>query len=340
MEYSVIKGLQKEAERLAQKRPPLPTEISALKVRLKRFAQRHKECLGEMPAKKYPLQPVIEEKVIFDDSGVVQERVIYHSEELVKVPAHVYYHQEAKGKKPGVLLLQGWESLGKYSFPFFKIRLAQEGFLVILPDNRCSGERRRESNSEIEQLNIVPVALSLGKTFMGMNTYDNIRAIDYLVSRGDVDPERIAVVGLCWGGMQAYNLAALDRRVGCCVAINANSTYRALIRHHITYSYHTCLGTYIPNLLKYGDTTDIYALIAPRPLLIANNANDNWFPLEGYQEICRELEGVYHAFGKPENFKHLLSSNLHDIVGVYRKEAIAWLNKHLKKSEEGGRKDV
>lgn len=333
MEYSIIKSLEEEAKRLAGMRKPLPGNLPQLKKRLEEFEKKYQECLGDMPAVNYPLEPRIEQKVIFDDTEVVQERVVYHTEEFVQVLAHVYYHKDKKGKLPAVLLLQGW-NLSKWAFPFLKTRLAQEGYLVLLPDNRCSGERSRESGQS-EQLNVIPSASVLGKTFMGMNTNDNIRAIDYLLSRSEVDSKRISIVGLCWGGMQAYNLAAMDKRAKCVVCVNSNSTstYKALLTEYINYSRHTCLGTYIPNLMKYGDTVDIYALIAPRPLLLINNANDDWFPLSGYLQICEELERVYQVFGASERFKHLLSSNIHDIVGIYEKETIAWLNKHNRRDE-------
>lgn len=330
MDYSIIKSLEEEAKRLAGRRKPLPGNLPALKKQLQAFEKKYQECLGAMPAEKYPLKPRLEQKVLFDDTKVVQERVVYHTEEFAQVPAHVYYHKDKKGKLPGVLYIQGWEDQSKYTLPFFKTRLAQEGYLVLFPDNRCSGERKREF-CQTEQLNVIPAAGVLGKTFMGMNTYDNIRALDYLLSRPDVDKERISVVGLCWGGMQAYNLAARDKRVGCAVCVNSNSTYKALLTEFIYYSAHTCLGTYIPNLMKYGDTVDIYALIAPRPLLLMNNANDYWFPLNGYLQICTELERAYKAFGASARFGHLLSSNLHDIVGIYANKTVAWLNRHNQK---------
>jgi len=328
MKYSIIRSIQEEARRLSEKRQPLPDNLSQLKERLEEFKKRYKECLGDMPQEKYPLNPKIEQKFLLNDTSVIQEKVVYNTEEFVQVPAHVYYAKDRKGKMPGVLLLQGWD-FSKWSFPFLKTHLAREGYFVLFPDNRCSGERRREEG-EKEQLNVIPAASVLGKTFMGMNTYDNMRAIDYLLSREEVDNERIGVVGLCWGGMQAYNLSALDKRVKCVVCVNSNSTYRALLEEFISYSAHTCIGTYIPNLMKYGDTIDIYALIAPKPLLLMNNANDNWFPVSGYLEICKELEKVYKTFGVPQNFRHLISSNIHDITGIYEEETIKWLNKHLK----------
>jgi dienelactone hydrolase len=328
-EYSILKSLQEEAKRLIGKREPLPDDLLKLKKRLKNFKKNYLKCLGRFPEEKEPLNPKIEQKIIFDDTRVFQERVVYNSEKFVKVPAHVYYPEKFEGKLPGILLLQGWD-LSKWAFPFLKTKLAQLGYFVLFPDNRFSGERRKLSSGMEEQFSMVPVAECLGKTFMGMNTYDNIRAIDYLLSRKEVDKEKIGVVGLCWGGMMAYNLAAIDKRVKCVVCVNSNSTYEALILEHLIYSHHSCLGTFIPDLLLYGDTIDIYALIAPRPLLLMNNSNDDWFPVSGYLKICSELEKVYKLYGKSENFKHFISSNIHDISGIYEEKTMEWLNVHLK----------
>lgn len=225
MKFSIIKSLQEEAKKLGERREVLPEDLCSLQKRLKGFEKNYRRCLGDMPGEKCNLSPKVEQKLLMDDTSVIQERVVYNTEEFVQVPAHIYYAKDGKGKRPGLLLVQGWD-LDKWSLPFLKTRLAQEGYFVLFPDNRCSGERRREEGQ-----------------------------------------------------------------------------------------------------------TDIYALIAPRPLLIMNNSNDNWFPVSGYLEICRELEKVYRAFELPENFRHVISSNIHDITGIYEKETISWLAKHLKKSK-------
>ena len=77
------------------------------------------------------------------------------------------------------------------------------------------------------------------------------------------------------------------------------------------------MGIYIFYLMKYGDTTDIYAMIAPRPLLLMNKVNDDWFPISGFLEICEELERVYRTFEVPIKFRYLLSVDIHDIAGIY-----------------------
>ncbi len=82
------------------------------------------------------------------------------------------------------------------------------------------------------------------------------------------------------------------------------------------------MGIYIFYLMKYRDTTDIYALIVPRPLLLMNNLNDDWFPVSGFLEICKELKRVYRTFGVPIEFRYLLSVDIHNIAGVYEEEKI------------------
>src|SRR5436305_799993 len=98
-----------------------------------------------------------------EGGGIRAVRVLFFPE----VPTHVYrpaFPREAR--LPGVLLIQGWD-LDKHSLAEFKIRLAQAGFVVLFPDNRFSGERRRAADGQAEQANLFPVAGLFGLTFMG-----------------------------------------------------------------------------------------------------------------------------------------------------------------------------
>lgn len=325
--YSVVESLQNYGRNLAKRREPFPKELKALKERNQNFKGRFLQCLGDMPKNRCPLNVRVRDEFKLDNYPVLCESILYQSEPDVAVPALVYRPIRAKRKIPGILLIGGWIQ-SKWDLQHFKVQLANEGYIVVVPDCRFVGERKTNS-SESEQFNLVPIAQLLGKTFMGMNTYDNIRAIDYLQSRDDMIKEKIGVIGVCWGGMQAWTLAAVDERIKATVPICATSTYKALLEEYINFEYHTCLGTYIPNLTKYGDIQDILALIAPRPLLIMNNSNDQWFPVSGYLKVCQELEKVYHVYGMPERFRHLLHSITHDITPEFAKEGINWFKKHL-----------
>ena len=206
-EFSLLPSLKRRAEELLAHRKPLPEDRKALVARGAEFRRHLVQCLGYLPPRDTPLAPRKERESVIAD-GVIEERVVYRVEPDVLVPAHVYRAADANGRRPGVLLLHGWD-FDKTGLVEAKVGLARAGYVVLFPDNRCSGERKDVG----DQVNVVPVAGLLGMTFMGMNTFDNIRALDYLSSREDVDPKRLACIGLCWGGMQAYMLAALDERV-------------------------------------------------------------------------------------------------------------------------------
>jgi dienelactone hydrolase len=323
MGFSLLPSIKRGAAALAAAREPLPADPEKLAARLAEFRGHLVDCLGVLPEGGVPLNPRVESEALLEE-GVIQERVVYQVEEDVAVPAHVYRPTGAVGRLPGILLLQGWDP-DKYSLPLAKVALARAGYVVLFPDNRCSGERADVGG----QVNVIPAAGALGMTFLGMNTFDNMRALDYLASREDVHPERLACVGHCWGGGQALTLAALDERVRVVCPVCAVSTYEALLTEYIFQGGHTCLGTFVPGLLRYGDMQDLMALIAPRPVLVQNNVNDGWFPVSGYLKVKAELETVYAALGQPEQFEAHLSSTVHDLTPEFTARIIVWLQRFL-----------
>lgn len=330
-DYSILNMLQRRLTESLSRREPFPTDPGALRERLRRTRARLIECLGTMPDRVVDPQLRVEAEVPLAGTTAVQERIVYRTEEDVWVPAHVY-RPEGPGPErlPGVLLIQGWD-LDKHSMPEFKVKLAEAGHVVLFPDNRFSGERRRQPTGQAEQSNLLPVAGLFGLTFMGMNTWDNRRALDILAARPDVDPDRLAVVGLCWGGMQAWTLAAVDERVKAACPVCSVSTYEALVKEYIAFSGgHTCYGTYIWDWLRHGDTQDIIACIAPRALLIQNNVNDTWFPLSGYHKVVEEVGAVYRTLGAEERFEAQARVTQHDITPDFASRIIQWFQEHLR----------
>ena len=330
MDYSILNMLQRLMRQSISKRKPIPRNESLLKKYLEKKRLSLMECLGTRPDKIVSPEVQKEAELTLGDSGVIQERIIYRTEEDVWVPAHIYKPEKSKGKKlPGVLLLQGWD-LDKHTMSEFKIRLAAVGYVVLFPDNRFSGERRRASDGMAEQANLLPVAGLFGLTFMGMNTWDNQRALDILAARPDVYDEKLGVTGLCWGGMQTWTLAAIDKRVKAACPVCSVSTYEALLQDFIPWTGgHSCYGAYLWNWASYGDIQDIIACIAPRPLLIQNNVNDTWFPISGYDRVVREVSEVYRTLGASDNFKHRSCISIHDITEDFGSYVIDWFNKHL-----------
>ena len=329
-DYAILKMLQRRMVEALAGRDPFPSGKAALRVRLTENREALVRCLGTCPREAPLPYTRLEAEFPLGGSDAIQERVVYRTEEDVWVPAHVYRPAAPEAQRlPGVLLLQGWD-LDKHSMPEFKVRLAEAGYVVLFPDNRFSGERRRPVTGPDEQCNLLPMAGLFGLTFMGMNTWDNQRALDVLQARRDVDPQRLAVIGLCWGGMQAYTLAAIDDRVKVACPVCSVSTYEALVNEYAAFTTgHTCFGTYIWDWARYGDIQDIIACIAPRPLLIQNNVNDTWFPISGYHRAVSEVSEVYRTLGAEDKFEHEARITDHDITEEFGNRIIGWLGRHF-----------
>ncbi|MBI3920553.1 MAG: dienelactone hydrolase family protein [Armatimonadetes bacterium] len=331
-DFSILPMLQRRMQECLARREPFPSEIDPLVERQRKTREALLECLGARPAEVVAPEVRVEAEFPLGETKVIQERIVYRTEEDVWVPAHLYRPAFPKTKKlPGVLMIQGWD-LDKHSMPEFKVRLAAAGYVVLFPDNRFSGERKHVSNGTAEQSNLLPVAGLFGLTFMGMNTWDNQRALDVLASRDDVESDQLGVTGLCWGGMQTWTLAALDERVKAVCPVCSVSTYEALLRDFIPWTGgHTCYGTYFWDWAQHGDVQDIIACIAPRPLLIQNNVNDTWFPVSGYHQVVREVSQVYRSFGAGDNFQHDARLTVHDITEEFGERVIGWFNQHLER---------
>ena len=166
--------------------------------------------------------------------------------------------------------------------------LASHGYAVLCVDTWCFGERRGRTESEVFK-----EMLWKGRVLWGMMVYDSLRAMDYLVSRPDVDSRRIGTLGISMGSTMAWWTAALDTRIKVCVDLCCLTDFESLIEargldgHGIYY--------YVPSLLKHFSTADINALIAPRPHLGLAGNYDRLTPPAGLDRIDRELRRVYEA---------------------------------------------
>ena len=129
------------------------------------------------------------------------------------------------------------------------------------------------------------------------------------------------------GSTMAWWTAALDPRVRVCVDLCCLTDYDALIEtraleaHGVYY--------YVPRLLKHFTTSQINALIAPRPHLSLAGNLDKLTPPAGLDRIDRELRAVYAQAGKPEHWRLLRYEVAHQETPEMRREALAFLQKHL-----------
>jgi dienelactone hydrolase len=250
------------------------------------------------------------------------------------VPAYLARPSNAKGRLPAVLFNHshgGGYKIGKLEFvdgrsylqpvPYAKA-LTDLGYIGLAIDHWVFGER-----SHTTEADMFKAMLWQGQVLWGMMVYDSIRALDWLLERPDVDPARIATLGISMGSTMAWWLAALDERVKVTVDICCLTDFHTLLAkkglslHGVYY--------YVPGLLEHFTTSQINALIAPRAHLGLAGLQDKLTPVEGLDIIDRELTKAYAAAGHPERWQLLRYDVGHMETPEGRQAIIAWLKRFL-----------
>jgi dienelactone hydrolase len=227
--------------------------------------------------------------------------------------------------------------------------LARRGYVVVATDMFYRGERRlildddpedwrnrprsmppqrvRAFNQRAAQLGelVGRTILAAGFTWTGVMFWDDLRTVDYLLTRPEVDPDRIACVGLSVGGVRSGHLAALDERIKAAVVVGWMASFPAQLRRHMKNS----IGNtqLVPGLYRYLDYPDVASLAMPRALLVQNGSKDKLFDLDGVRASFDKLQACYRKAGVPDKFRGRLYDAPHEFNAEMQREAWAWLEK-------------
>ena len=229
--------------------------------------------------------------------------------------------------------------------------LARQGYVVIAIDMFYWGERRmildddpaayreRPASMPEEQVrafnqrasqNESLVGRSLftaGITWPGVVLWDDIRTLDYLASRPDVDATRLGCVGLSVGGYRSFLLAALDTRIKAAVDVGWMTSYASQIKQHVTNT--IGLSFHINGLYRYLDLPDLAALIAPRAVLAINGSQDRLFALDGVHAAFEKIARCYEKAGVPDRQRTRLYDAPHEFNRDMQTEAWAFLRRWI-----------
>src|SRR5262249_18073645 len=130
-----------------------------------------------------------------------------------------------------------------------------------------------------------------GHTLLGMQAYDNRRAVDYLCSRPEVDRERIGITGASGGGNQSMNAAALDELIAAVVPVCSVGTYQAYLRAAC------CVCELLPGALRFTEEGDVLGLVAPRALMVVNATRDAFqFSVEQARISLQRARAIYELY--------------------------------------------
>ena len=303
------------------------------------FKAKILELLGPFPDPVPLNAEVVEEVVVddFEDAGIpafTQQKVVFDSEPYASVVAYLLIPQCADGRerRPAILNAHGHGS-GKSemvgldpkcylpgsdapTISAAALHLVKTGFVVLAPDWRPFGERSLDSvfaRAGRDPCNVTYMSFGyFGVNLLALNIWDAQRSLDYLEKLPFIDPDRIGMVGLSYGGTLTTYATALDDRVKAAVVSGYCSTLNDAMSLRGKGNY--CGSQYLPGLLQWGDIPDVVGLIAPRPLLIESGSLDDCFVIEDTNLAYEELQEIYAAAGATDKLERDIADVPHQYI--------------------------
>lgn len=311
---------ERDAELAALKSP------DAWRARQQKTRSRLTEFLGDF-GPKCPLNARIVGALDRPDYTI--EKLIFESQPGYHCTANVYLPKRRSFPVPGVLFTCGHAADGKAARLYHEccLGLVLKGYVVLALDPTGQGERSEYFDPATGKP-VVPLCVShhhylgrpcwlVGRTLAGYRTWDCVRALDYLVTRPEVELERIAVVGNSGGGIMALLIAAVDERIKVCAAAHPGGSMEQtfLTGQRLT-------------------EADILSLIAPRPCLFI--VGDESGEESGHRQKMDDMLRFYRGLGvEPDRCRMELVAGVHNMEQPKRVAAYAWLNRWFGKEEEG-----
>lgn len=271
--------------------------------------------LLKMP-QRVPLNPQV--LMEWEGDGLIKQRFVIDVEEGLSATGYLFRPKNAAGRLPAILCCHGHGKWGKESVMGqacasdalaygrdlnydYGLQMAKTGFVTIAIDWRGFGERddRRAPHwHDIahgrDQCNLHFLnATMFGMTLLGMNVNDGQRTLDYLCDQPFVDPNRIGVMGLSFGGTMTTWMSICDERIKASDIICYSDRFEQFAIRRANY----CGSQMTPGLYDLCDVPDLHGLIAPRPLLIEIGASDECFLVDDAMSCYREVEKIYAAAG-------------------------------------------
>lgn len=247
------------------------------------------------------------------------ENVVFESQPGFHATASVFVPDGLTKPAPAVLCPHGHYAAGRYDEAVQArcVGLARRGYVTLAIDAVGYNDREAQGHRRTWFL------FAAGQTVEGIQTWDNMRAIDYLISRADVDPERIACSGVSGGGNQTMYVSALDERIKVSIPVCSVE----MVADYMEKGFCTCET--VPGLLRFADLTEITALIAPRALLLMHGILDNGFPILSARMAVDRIKEIYGLYDG-SRFASFESYSPHEYNAEMRQRAYAWLDLWLK----------
>jgi len=293
--------------------------------------EKIQRSFGPWP-QKTPLQPRITGVVERDQYKI--EKIIFESRPGFLVTANLYIPKGREFPLPGVVGTCGHSSNGKASefYQAYAQGLARQGYVVLIYDPIGQGERIQYPNEQLrsrigvgvrEHLYAGNQQFLVGEFFGSWRAWDGIRALDYLLTRDEVDPKQIGVTGNSGGGTMTTWLCGVERRWTMGAPACFVTTFRRNCENELPADTEQCP----PLALALGlDHSDFLAAMAPKPVIILAKEKD-YFDARGAEQAYRRLRRLYGLFGAEENIALFIGPGYHGYSQENREAMYRWFNR-------------
>ncbi len=282
--------------------------------------------LWPMP-EKTPLNPAVTGRLEFPDFTV--EKLHFQSRPGLYVTANLYLPRPVQVRHPAVLYACGHSNKGrdgnKTAYQDHGIWFATHGYVCLVLDSLQLGEIAAIHHGTYRYRRWW--WHSAGYTPAGVECWNAIRALDYLQSRPEVDPERIGATGISGGGAATGWISAADDRVKISAPVSGMADLGYYVGEDGVDRHCDCMFLY--NNERWNWTT-IAALICPRPLLFANSDNDPIFPMSANERVINRLERLYARYGAGDRVDAVVSVGGHAYRTDLRRAIFEFFNRHLR----------
>jgi dienelactone hydrolase len=290
------------------------------------------QCFGPWPIKT-PLNP--RTTGVLERDAYVVEKVIFESRPQFPVTANLYLPRGVgSARLPAVVGACGHSTEGKAVAPYqsFAQGLARLGYVVLIFDPLGQGERlqyldasgkSRPGPGVREHLLAGNQQFLLGESLAAWRAWDGIRALDYLLTRPEVDSARVGVTGNSGGGTETAWLCGVESRW----AMAAPSCFITTFRRNAENELPADTEQMVPRALALGlDHSDFIAALAPKPVILLGQERD-YFDARGLEEAHARLRRLYALLGAEQDIGLFIGPDEHGYAQPVREAMYRWFDR-------------
>lgn len=327
----------REAEEIGERRRAALKSKADAEAYVQLVRQKIRESFGPFP-ERTPLNPRITGTV--DRDAYTIENVIFESRPDFLVTANLYIPKGRDFPLPGVVGTCGHSTNGKCAeaYQSFAQGLARMGYVVLIYDPVSQGERFQYTDENLKSRIGPGVAEHLYEgnpqflvdEFLGTwRAWDGVRALDYLLTRKEVDPNWVGVTGNSGGGTMSTWLCGVEQRWAAGAPSCFVTTFRRNMENELPADTEQCP----PKALALGlDHSDFLAALAPKPVIILAKEKD-YFDVRGSLEAYERLKRLYALLGAEDNIGFFAGPTEHGYTQENREAMYRWFNRASKISD-------